>query len=79
MLIEQFSAEESEPRLVRVFEFRPGKRIADGGSKKWCCFPCVEDTWKTGKFHDPVVVPAADLKGCCCVICGKLVDRNGER
>jgi hypothetical protein len=60
----------NEPPTLAVFEFRPGKRKKQ---RRWLCFTCVAPTWREGKFHDPVIVQAADFAEVCCLICGKPV------
>jgi hypothetical protein len=51
---------------VRVFEFKPG-RIRRG----FMHFACVNESWKAGKFHAPVLVPEIDLEGEACRMCLK--------
>lgn len=57
-------------KTALVFEHR-GRRSAGGrGPRNWMHYACVRDTWKAGKFHNPVSVPSSDLEGAVCVLCG---------
>jgi hypothetical protein len=50
--------------MVIAFKYRP--RSWRG---HWLHYACVKDVHARGQFHDPLVVPAADLEGKQCMMC----------